>query len=435
MNVNMEKTFHIKAAKDYVGKKVTIKGWVFNKRSSGGIIFLQLRDGTGTIQATILKDKIEDNIFKEIANLTIESSVVIEGRVILEKRSPTGFEITVSHLEIIQKAEDFPIGKKEHGVDFLLANRHLWLRSQRQWAILKIRSKIFQAIEDFYQTEEFTRVDTPIITPSACEGTTTLFEIDYFGKKAYLSQSGQLYLEAAIPSFGKVYDFEPVFRAEKSKTRRHLIEFWMTNAEAAFCDLEEILKIEERMIDYLLKEVLKCCFSELRIIERDISLLELIKPPFERTTYDEAIIKLHKLGSDIRQGEDLGNDDETILMNYYKQPLFITHYPAKVKAFYMKRDADDPEKALCVDLLVPEGYGEIIGGSEREDNYQKLLLAMKEFNLSTKDYSWYLDLRKYGSVPHSGFGLGIERFIAWVCRLDHVRESIPFPRMIYRFAP
>lgn len=436
MNVNMEKIFHIKAAKDYVGKKVTIKGWVFNKRSSGGIIFLQLRDGTGIIQVTVLKNRIEDNILKEIANLTIESSVVVKGGVKREERSPTGFEITVDRLEIIQKAEDdYPIGKKEHGVDFLLANRHLWLRSQRQWAILKIRSKIFQAIEDFYQTEEFTRVDTPIITPSACEGTTTLFGIDYFGKKAYLSQSGQLYLEAAISSFRKVYDFEPVFRAEKSKTRRHLIEFWMTNAEVAFCDLEEILKIEERMIDYLLKEVLKSCSSELRIIERDISLLELIKPPFERITYNEAIIKLHKLGSDIRQGEDLGNDDETILMNYYKQPLFITHYPAKVKAFYMKRDEDDPEKALCADLLVPEGYGEIIGGSEREDNYQKLLLAMKEFNLSTKDYSWYLDLRKYGSVPHSGFGLGVERFIAWVCKLDHLRETIPFPRTLYRLEP
>lgn len=426
----------ISKIKDYVGKEVRLQGWIFNKRSSGGIIFLQLRDGTGIIQATVLKDKVEKEVFNNASELTLESSVILEGKIKKEKRSPTGYEMIVQRLETIQLAtEDYPIGKKGHGVDFLLSNRHLWLRSQKQHAILKIRSKIFQAIEDFYQKEQFTRVDTPIITPSACEGTTTLFEIDYFGKKAYLSQSGQLYLETAIFSFGKVYDFEPVFRAEKSKTRRHLIEFWMTNAEVAFCNLEGIMKIQEKMIDCLLQEILKSCGHDLEFIGRDVSSLENIKPPFERITYNQAIKKLHQLGSGIKEGEDLGNDDETILMNYYTQPIFITHYPAKIKAFYMKRDPEDPEKALCCDLLAPEGYGEIIGGSEREEDYERLSKSMKEFNLPVSKYSWYLDLRKYGSVPHSGFGLGIERFIAWVCKLNHVREAIPFPRTLHRVAP
>lgn len=432
----MKKVVTISKISEFVGKRVKLRGWIFNKRSSGAIIFLQLRDGTGTIQATVLKDKVDKLVFKAAANLTLESSIEIMGEVRKEKRALTGYELTVENLKIVQlSSDDYPIGKKEHGVDFLLDNRHLWLRSQRQWAILKIRSKIFQAIEDFYQKEGFTRVDTPIITPSACEETTALFEIDYFGKKAYLSQSGQLYLEAAIFSFGRVYDFEPVFRAEKSKTRRHLNEFWMTNAEVAFFTLKEIMEIQEKMIDYLLKAVLGSCVSELKFIDRDVSQLKLYKPPFEKITYEKTIKKLHKLGSDIKRGEDLGNDDETILMNYFKQPIFVTHYPAKVKAFYMKRSSQDPEKALCSDLLAPEGYGEIIGGSEREDDYDTLLKSMKEFNLPLHDYSWYLDLRKYGSVPHSGFGLGIERLIAWICKLDHVRETIPFPRTLYRLAP
>lgn len=431
----MKKIATISEIDQLVGKKVALKGWVFNKRSSGAIIFLQFRDGTGVIQATVLKDKVDGKVFKKVAELTPESSVILEGKIREEKRSPTGYEMRVESLKVVQLAGDYPLGKKEHGVDFLLSNRHLWLRSQRQWAILKIRSKIFQAIEDFYQKSGFTRVDTPIITPSACEGTTTLFEIDYFGKKAYLSQSGQLYLEAAIFSFGKVYDFEPVFRAEKSKTRRHLIEFWMTNAEVAFCDLKGIMEIQEKMIVYLLEEVLKTCQAELRAIERDIATLERIKAPFERLTYDQAIKKLHQLGSDIKNGQDLGNNDETILMSHFKQPIFITHYPAKVKAFYMKKDSNNTDKALCCDLLAPEAYGEIIGGSEREDDYDRLLKSMEEFNLPVKDHEWYLDLRKYGSVPHSGFGLGIERVIAWVCKLDHVRETIPFPRTLYRMVP
>lgn len=428
--------FLITNAKENLGKKVNLQGWVYNIRSSGSIVFLQVRDGTGVIQATVVKETVSKEVFARVEKLTLESSVKISGLLKEEKRSPSGFEIVLENLKLISSAnEDYPISKKEHGPDFLLTNRHLWIRSKRQWAILKIRSRMFQAVEDFYQTQKFTRFDTPIITPNACEGTTTLFEIDYFGQKAYLSQSGQLYLEAAIFSLGRVYDFEPVFRAEKSKTKRHLTEFWMTNAEMAFCDLEESMNVQEELITYLLKELLEYCQDELKVIERDLTPLINIKTPFPRITYDEVIKKLQELGSDIKVGEDLGNDDETILMNFYKQPVFITRYPAEIKAFYMKKDPKNESRVLCADLLAPEGYGEIIGGSEREDSFEKLEAAMKKNNLSLKDYGWYLDLRKYGSVPHSGFGLGIERFIAWVCKLEHVRETIPFPRTIYRMSP
>ncbi len=421
---------------EFVNQSVTIQGWVYNKRSSGSIIFLQFRDGTGTIQGVIVKDNVTKKIFEQADKITFESSVALTGQVTEDKRAPSGYELQIEDVKVIQLApDDYPIGKKEHGVDFLLNHRHLWIRSHTQWALLKIRSTIFQAVEDFYQQNGFTRFDTPVISPSACEGTTTLFEIDYFGDKAYLSQSGQLYLESAIASLGRVYDLQPVFRAEKSKTRRHLIEFWMTNAEIAYCDLNQIMEIQEQMIIYLLQRVLKDCANELNIIERDISLLKKIKPPFKRVTYLKAIEQLHKLGSDIRAGDDFGNDDETLLMNHYQQPIFVTHYPAAVKAFYMKRDPQESDKALCCDLLAPEGYGEIIGGSEREDDYQVLLSSMERHQLPVNDYQWYLDLRKYGSVPHSGFGLGIERLAAWICGLKHVRETIPFPRLLNRYYP
>ncbi|MCL5675587.1 MAG: asparagine--tRNA ligase [Patescibacteria group bacterium] len=431
-----ENRFFLKDAKEHLGKTVEVKGWVYNKRSSGAIIFLQVRDGTGFIQATVVKNEVGSEVFQKASEATLESSIIVEGILREEPRSPEGFEITVKKITLVDVVKDeYPIGKKDHGPDFLLSNRHLWIRSKRQWAILRIRSRIFQAVEDFYQKEKFTRFDTPIITPNACEGTTTLFELDYFGQKAYLSQSGQLYLEAAIASLGRVYDFEPVFRAEKSKTKRHLTEFWMTNCEMAFCDLEENIKVQEELIMYLIKELLEFCQQELKIIERDLAPLKNIKAPFPRLSYDQCLKKLHELGSDIKEGEDLGNDDETILMNHYKQPLFVTHYPSEVKAFYMKKDPKNPGRVLCADLMAPEGYGEIIGGSQREDNFEVLKKAMEKNKLSLKDYGWYLDLRKYGSVTHSGFGLGIERFIAWVCKLEHVRETIPFPRTIYRMSP
>jgi asparaginyl-tRNA synthetase len=432
----MTKEFFIKDVKNFVGKEVILKGWVFNKRSSGSIVFLQVRDGTGTIQATVFEDEVSKKIFSETEKLAIESSVLLKGLLKKEQRAPTGFEVAVRDLSIISfSADDYPIGKKEHGPDFLLANRHLWLRSKRQWAILRIRNQLINAVNEFLQKNNFIRIDTPIITPSACEGTTTLFEIDYFGEKAYLTQSGQLYLEAAIYSFGRCYDFGPALRAEKSKTRRHLIEFWMMDAEAAFVDFEGMLKIEEDLIFYLIQDVLHNCPEELKIIERDTTPLKIIKLPFIRLRYDEAVKKLNELGSDISWGTDFGNDDETMLMNFYKQPVFITHYPAEIKAFYCKRDSQNSKLALSADLLAPEGYGEIIGGGEREDSYEKLVASIKSHQYKMEDYNWYLDLRKYGSVPHSGFGLGLERLVNWICKLDHVRESIPFPRMLERFRP
>lgn len=433
---SMNDEFLIKDADKFIRKEVAIKGWVFNKRSSGSIIFLQLRDGTGVIQATIIKSEVPGKIFSEAEKLTLESSVSLSGLLKEEKRSPTGYEIAVKDLSIIcLSPEDYPIGKKEHGPDFLLANRHLWLRSKRQWAILRVRNQLINGINEFLQKNNFIRIDTPIITPSACEGTTTLFEIDYFGDKAYLSQSGQLYLEAAIASFGRCYDFGPALRAEKSKTRRHLIEFWMMDAEAAFVDFEGMLKIEEDLIYYLIQSVLENCEEELKTIERDTMPLKKIKLPFLRLKYDEAVKKLKELGSDISWGIDFGNDDETILMNHYKQPVFVSHHPAKVKAFYCKRDSKNNKLVLSADLLAPEGYGEIIGGGEREDSYDNLLASIKSHNYKVEDYNWYLDLRKYGSVPHSGFGLGLERLVSWICKLEHVRESIPFPRLLERFRP
>ncbi|PIP18460.1 MAG: asparagine--tRNA ligase [Parcubacteria group bacterium CG23_combo_of_CG06-09_8_20_14_all_35_6] len=428
-------SFLIKDAKNYIGQDVELKGWVFNKRSSGSIIFLQIRDGSGCLQAVVVKNEVSSESFDEAQKLIEESTIIAMGQIKEEPRSPYGFEMQIKDLKIISLSSEFPISKKEHGINFLLSLRHLWLRSQRQWAILRIRNQIINAINEFLQKEDYIKLDAPIITPAACEGTTTLFPVDYFGNKTFLSQSGQLYLEAGIASFGKCYDFGPTFRAEKSKTKRHLTEFWMMDAEAAFMEFNELLELEEKMIYYIIQEVLKNCKEELKIIERDTIALEQIKLPFERLSYQETITKLQELGSDIKYGEDLGNDDETILMTRFKQPLFITKFPSTFKAFYFKRDSKDSNLTLSSDLLAPEGYGEVTGGGQREDDYQILLNRMNEEKLNIKDYEWYLDLRKYGSCPHSGFGLGLERIVAWICKLEHVRESIPFPRTIYRFTP
>lgn len=422
--------------KNYEGKEVEIKGWLYNKRSSGSIKFLIIRDGTGFIQATLIKNEVEKEIFEQIDNIEYESSIKIIGLVKKEKRVPLGYEIIVNNIEVINKAEEnYPISLKEHGIGFLMDYRHLWLRSPRQNAILRIRAEIIKSIRDFLDQNGFILIDSPILTPAACEGTTTLFETDYFGEKAYLTQSGQLYNEASAMAFGKVYCFGPTFRAEKSKTRRHLMEFWMVEPEAAYVDLEENNKIQENMVTYMVKQVLENKKRELDLLERDLSKLEIIKDPFPRISYDEAIEILKKDGSKIEWGDDFGGEDETILSQKYEKPIFIHRYPIKCKAFYMKPDPQRPEVALCADLLAPEGYGEIIGGGQRIDDYNLLANQIKEHNLPRENYEWYLDLRRYGSVPHSGFGLGIERTVAWICGLDHVRETIPFPRMLNKIYP
>ena len=447
--------FFIKDSVKFIGQVVKLKGWVFNKRSSGSIVFLQIRDGSGFIQAVLAKDEVSPEAFALGQKLTDESTVIVEGPLKEEPRSPFGFEIQAKDLKLISLSQtDFPIAAKEHGIDFLLSQRHLWLRSPRQWAILRIRDEVMTSVNRFLHQEGYTRLDSPILTPSACEGTTTLFPVPYLpawnetdgtpswkdpavdGKPyAFLSQSGQLYLEAAISSLGKVYDFGPTFRAEKSKTKRHLTEFWMMDAEAAFMEYGELLDFEEKMVLAVVKDVLNNCARELKILERDTQPLLKLQSPFLRLTYQETLQKLRELGSDIEDGEDLGNDDETILMTHFQQPLFVMKFPSAFKAFYFKRDSQDPELTLSADLLAPEGYGEIIGGGQREDDYETLLGRMKEANLEVKDYEWYLDLRRYGSVPHSGFGVGLERLVAWICHLEHIREAIPFPRTIYRFTP
>jgi len=421
---------------NYEGKEVEIRGWLYNKRSSGSIKFLIIRDGTGFIQATLIKSEMEKEAFEKIDGLEYESSIKVRGLVKRENRAPRGFEILVRNIEIVHQAwEDYPLSLKEHGTGFLMNYRHLWLRSPRQNAILRIRAEIVKAIRDFLDQNGFILIDAPILTPSACEGTTTLFETNYFGDKAYLTQSGQLYNEAAAMAFGKVYCFGPTFRAEKSKTRRHLMEFWMVEPEAAYLELEESNEIQEKLVAYLVEQVLKNKPIELDLLERDKTKLQLITPPFPRLSYDEAIEILKANGSKIEWGDDFGGEDETILSNKYEKPVFIHRYPLKCKAFYMKPDPQRPEVALCADLLAPEGYGEIIGGGQRIDDYNLLAEKIEEHHLSRENYEWYLDLRKYGSVPHSGFGLGIERTVAWVCGLNHIRETIPFPRMLNKIYP
>jgi asparaginyl-tRNA synthetase len=421
---------------EFVGQAVTVKGWAYNVRSSGSIAFLQVRDGSGFTQAVVVKSNVDDASWQAAVDTTLESSVEVTGTVSKHPKQEGVYELQASSVKLIQKSEEYPIGKKEHGPDFLLDNRHLWLRAPTQWAIQRVRNEIIYATYDWFRDHDFIKIDSPILTPNACEGTTELFEIDYFGeRKAYLSQSGQLYIEAAIASVGRCFDFGPVFRAEKSKTRRHLIEFWMMDAEMAFVEHEGNLKIQEELVSFIVKRVLDNCAAELKLLERDVEPLKKVVAPFYRLTHAEAIRILREKGSDIGDMDDLGADDETTLTQMYDKPIFIEKYPAAVKAFYMKRDPSDPTRVLNADLLAPEGYGEVIGGSQREDDYDALVARVREHNLPEKEFQWYLDLRKYGSVPHSGFGYGLERLVTWICGLHHVRETIPFPRLINRLEP
>lgn len=419
-----------------VGQTVTVQGWSYNVRSSGSIAFLQLRDGSGFTQAVVAKDHVSPETWDATVSLTIESSCIVTGTVVEHPKKPGVYELQAADVKAVQIATEFPIGKKEHGPDFLLDQRHLWLRSPNQWAIQKVRDEVIFSTYTWMHENGFTKIDSPIFTPNACEDTTELFEVDYFEeRKAYLSQSGQLYLEAAIASVGKCFDFGPVFRAEKSKTRRHLTEFWMMDAEAAFADHEQNMRTQEELISFIVKRVLANCKQELAILERNVEALEKIQAPFVRLTHKEAVEKLRALGSDIGERDDLGADDETLLTKQYDKPIFVEKYPAEIKAFYMKRDPSDPTRALNSDLLAPEGYGEIIGGSQREEDVEVLRARMKEQNIDATPFEWYLDLRKYGSVPHSGFGYGLERIVAWVCGIHHIRETIPFPRLINRLEP
>jgi len=419
----------------YEGQTVELRGWLYNKRSSGKLHFLQLRDGTGVIQCVAFKGDLEPAVFEQCDQLTQESSIIVQGVIQQDARSSLGFELSVRGIQVGQLAEEYPITPKSHGIAYLMENRHLWLRSRRPHAIIKVRHEVIKACRDFMDREDFVLVDAPIFTPAACEGTSTLFETDYFGDKAYLTQSGQLYMEAAAMAFGKAYCFGPTFRAEKSKTRRHLTEFWMIEPEMAYCDLAGDMDLAEMLVEYIIERVLDLRREELKLLERDIELLEKIKRPFPRITYDEAIKRIQQLGGKIQWGEDLGGDDETVLSKDFQTPIMVHRYPAQVKAFYMKNDPQDPRLALCVDMLAPEGYGEIIGGGQREDDLAILGGKIKEHGLSEEVFSWYLDLRRYGSVPHAGFGMGIERLVAWLCGLHHVRESIPFPRTLQRIYP
>ncbi len=426
---------YIEDISNFKDKEVEIRGWVFNKRSSGKVRFLLIRDGTGLIQGTIFSSKKDDTLFKKFDTLTQESSLIVRGRVKEDKRAPGGFELTIKDVEILQVADEYPITPKAHSTPFLMEHRHLWLRSQKQHAILQIRTELIKAIRDFFDDRGFRLMDTPILTPSACEGTTTLFETDYFDQKAFLSQSGQLYNEATAMAFGKVYCFGPTFRAEKSKTRKHLIEFWMVEPEVAFATLEDITELGEDLVVYLIERILEQNKKELEVLERDTKPLERIKKPFPRLTYDEAQKMLKKKGSKMEWGDDFGAPEETLISEIFNLPVSITHFPAKIKAFYMQPDEKRPELVLGVDMLASEGYGEIIGGGQRIHDLDLLEKKIKEFKLPREDYEWYLDLRKYGSVPHSGFGLGIERMLAWICKIKHIRETIPFPRLLYKIYP
>lgn len=420
----------------FVGQEVTLKGWLYNKRSSGKVKFLILRDGTGYLQCVVFKGNVSEDVFNLADTFAQETSFEVTGKVKKEERAVGGFELDATDLKLIGESHDFPITPKEHGIEFLIDNRHLWLRSKRQVAIMKIRHRIVKAIRDFFDEKGFTLFDPPIITPNACEGTSTLFEIDYFDLgKGYLTQSGQLYGEAGALALGKIYTFGPVFRAEKSKTRRHLTEFWMVEPEMAFYDLNDDMDLAEEFLEYIVQTILKEKKEELEILERDTSKLEKVVRPFPRISYDEAVEILRKNNIDFEWGNDLGGTDETIISSQFDRPVMVHRYPAEVKAFYMKRDPENPKVALAVDVLAPEGYGEIIGGSQREDDLNLLLERIKEHELPQNFFEWYLDLRRYGSVPHSGFGLGLERTVSWICGLEHLREAIPFPRMIYRNTP
>jgi asparaginyl-tRNA synthetase len=426
------------------GQTVTIRGWLYNLRESGKLLFPQFRDGSGVIQGVVPKNAVTPEVFEAIKTLTQESSVIVEGKVRADKRAPGGYELDVSGVQVVQRvpeSDPYPITPKEHGTDFLMEHRHLWVRSQRQAAILRVRAEIIKAARDFFDERGFTLTDPPIITPAACEGTSTLFPVDYFDEEAFLTQSGQLYIEATAMALGKVYSFGPTFRAEKSKTRRHLTEFWMVEPEVAFGQLDDIMELAEGLISFLVKRCLEKRRADLAIIGRDLTKLETIAAPFPRISYDDAVKMLqgaHAKGAlehNFEWGGDLGSPDETYISSQFDKPVMVHRYPAKVKAFYMEPDPQRSDLALCVDVLAPEGYGEIIGGSQRTASHELLLKRIHEHNLPEEAFKWYLDLRKYGSVPHAGFGMGIERAVAWICGLEHVRETIPFPRMLYRLYP
>jgi asparaginyl-tRNA synthetase len=420
----------------YVDQEVKIGVWLANKRSSGKIAFLQLRDGTGFIQGVVVKSEVEEEVFQLAKSITQESSLYVTGKVQKDERSPLGFEMQVTGIEVIHQAVDYPITPKEHGTEFLMDHRHLWLRSRRQHAVMKVRNEIIRATYEFFNQEGFTKVDPPILTGSSPEGGSELFHTKYFDEDAYLSQSGQLHLEAAAMALGKVFSFGPTFRAEKSKTRRHLIEFWMIEPEMAFYEHEDNLKVQEQYVSYIVQSVLKNCQVELKTLGRDTSKLENIQAPFPRITYDDALKLLHEKGfTDVQWGDDFGAPHETAIAESYDKPVFITHYPTSLKAFYMQPAPDRPEVVLCADLIAPEGYGEIIGGSERIHDFDLLKKRLDEHELPLETYQWYLDLRQYGSVPHSGFGLGLERTVAWISGVEHVRETIPFPRLLNRLYP
>ncbi|HVY61020.1 MAG TPA: asparagine--tRNA ligase [Planctomycetota bacterium] len=423
----------------HVGARVRLKGWLYNRRSKGKIHFLLVRDGTGLVQGVATKSDVDEATFKLMDGIPQEASVVVEGTVRKDERAPGGVELTLHACQVVQRPEkDYPISIQDVGFnpDFLLERRHLWIRSKKQWATLRIRHIVEKAIHDFYDERGFTRMDAPILTPAACEGTTTLFELEYFDEgNAYLTQSGQLYGEAAAMAFGKVYVFGPVFRAERSKTRRHLTEFWMVEPEVAYATLDDVMQLAEDFICYIVNRVLEKGRAELAVLERDVSKLEAIKPPFPRMSYDEAVKFLQSKGHAFEWGGDLGAPDETVISQAHDRPVMIHRYPKGVKAFYMKRDPQDDRVALCVDVIAPEGVGEIIGGSQREDSLDVLVERINEHKLPMSAFEWYLDLRRFGSVPHGGFGLGIERTVAWICGREHVRECIPFPRMLYRIYP
>ena len=434
----------------YVGEEVTLQGWLYNKTDKGKLQFLQVRDGTGMIQAVVFQKEASPDCFAAAQRVTLESSLIVTGVVREDKRAPGvpgGYELGVKEIQIVQLVtEEYPIGPKEHGVEFLMDNRHLWLRSSRQWAVLRVRATVVKAIRDWLDSHGFLNVDTPILTPSACEDTTTLFATDYFGQPAFLAQSGQLYNEADIAAFGKVYCFGPTFRAEKSKTRRHLMEFWMVEPEVAYCDLDGIMEIEEQFVSYIVQTTLKERAAELAALGRDVSRLAKITPPFPRISYDEALDAVRQVRArtddpeqkellEIEWGTDFGAPHETAVAESFEKPVFVHHFPAVFKAFYMEPTPGRPEVCESVDLLAPEGYGEIIGGGQRMSRVEDLENAIEKHHLQREAYAWYIDLRKFGSTPHSGFGLGVERTVAWICGLDHIRETIPFPRMLNRLYP
>ena len=434
----MPPLIEISNAGRHVGEEVSIRGWLYNKRESGKLLFPLIRDGSGIMQGVVVKKEVSPEVFSRVKSLTQESTLQVTGSIRQEPRAPGGHEMSITGVEIYQllpEDDPYPITPKDHGIEFLMDRRHLWLRSSRQRAILGIRHEIIRACRDYFDDRGFTLVDTPILTPAACEGTTSLFEVNYFEDKAYLAQTGQLYNEAAAAAVGKAYCFGPTFRAEKSKTRRHLTEFWMIEPEVAFAHLEDIMVLAEELITFLVGRVVERRAGELAALKRDPNKLRAVTAPFPRITYDEAIRILKEKGSNIEWGKDLGGTDETLLSEAYEKPVMVHRYPAGIKAFYMQPDAEQPDRALCVDVLAPEGYGEIVGGSERISDLALLERRLEEQRLSPETFRWYLDLRRYGTCPHSGFGMGIERVVAWICGLDHVRDTIPFPRMLYRLYP